>query len=203
METTGAYTQSHQGPQPRDNESVAREMEALLARRLPYFHRIAYRFLGNASDAEDAVQDALLTAYRHLDQFRGESQLSTWLSSIVFNSARMQLRRRPRHINVSLDEPIREERESSLAEQLASDEPTPEASCRRSEMRRDFAAAVTRLSPSLRTTLQLRDVEGFSIMETAEILGVSPGTVKAQLFRARARMRRLLSRHRTAVTSTP
>ena len=74
------------------HERVAREMEEVLSRRLPYFYGIAYRFLGNAADAEDAVQEGLLTAYKNLHQFRGEAQLSTWLATIVSNSARMQLR---------------------------------------------------------------------------------------------------------------
>jgi RNA polymerase sigma-70 factor (ECF subfamily) len=62
--------------------------------------------LGNVADAEDAVQDALLAAYTHLDQFKGQSKMSTWLSAIVHNSARMQLRGRLRHAHIPLDEPI-------------------------------------------------------------------------------------------------
>ena len=126
-----------------DYESAVREMEELLSRRLPYFHALAYRFLGNVADAEDAVQDAFLTAYKHLNQFRGESQLSTWLSSIVCNCARMRLRRRPRHIHVSWDEPAGAQREFTLSEQLACGRPSPEDECRLSEMKRHLAQAAT------------------------------------------------------------
>src|ERR1700756_1187939 len=81
-----------------------RALEKILSSGLPPLHRRAYRLLGNRADAEDAVQDALLAAYTHLDQFKGQSQLRTWLTSIVLNCARLQLRRRQRQINVPLDE---------------------------------------------------------------------------------------------------
>ncbi|MFY9910078.1 MAG: sigma-70 family RNA polymerase sigma factor [Candidatus Sulfotelmatobacter sp.] len=189
------------------HERVAREMEEVLSRRLPYFYGIAYRFLGNAADAEDAVQEGLLTAYKNLHQFRGEAQLSTWLATIVSNSARMQLRRRPRYTYVSLNEPIGTKYEAPLSERLASAGPSPEDDCRHSEMNGRLAKAASRLTPVLRTTLQLRVVEGFSILETAKILGLACGTVKAQLSRARSRMKQSLSRrssrrYGTAVTLT-
>ena len=207
MPDTVAQIQVDQRPEVPNHESTVRDMEDLLSRRLPYFYGLAYRFLGNAADAEDAVQDALLTAYRHLNQFRGDSQLSTWLTTIVCNSARMHLRRRPRHIHISLDEPTGEHQESSLSEQLACGGTNPEDDCRHSEMRRHLAYAATRLTPALRRTLQLRDLDGLSTRETAKILGLASGTVKAQLSRARAKVRRSLSRRlnrarRTALTST-
>src|SRR6201997_3632676 len=99
-------------------ENAARELQNVLSHRLPSFYKIAYRLLGNAADAEDAVQDALLAAYKHLDQFRGQSQMSTWLTTIVCNCARMQLRRRPRQIHVALDERIGDKQEYSVLERL-------------------------------------------------------------------------------------
>jgi RNA polymerase sigma-70 factor (ECF subfamily) len=207
MQHTGAYIHDDRRLEAPDYERAAREMEELLSRRLPYFHSVAYRFLGDAADAEDAVQDALFTAYKHLNQFRGDSQLSTWLTTIVCNCARMQLRRRPRHTHVSLDEPMGAKQEFSLSDQLAGGGPSPEDDCRRSEMKRHLAKAANQLTPALRRTFHLRDVEGLSIRETAKISGVASGTVKAQLSRARARMRRLLSQRRrtrrTPVVSIP
>jgi RNA polymerase sigma-70 factor (ECF subfamily) len=193
MQHRGDYIRGDRRSEAADYERAVREMEVLLSRRLPYFYGIANRFLGNAADAEDAVQDALLTAYKHLNQFRGDSQLSTWLTTIVCNSARMHLRRRPRHMHVSFDEPIGAGAEFPFSEQLACREPSPEDNCRHSEMNRLLAQAAIRLTPVLRKTLQLRVVEGLSILETAKILGVPTGTVKAQSSRARARMKRLLS----------
>src|SRR2546426_3197636 len=120
MQEGEAYIVSAQRLDAPNGESAAREMEELLWRRLPSFYRSVYRFLGNAADAEDAVQDALLSAYKHLDQFRGQSQMSTWLTAIVSNCARMQLRRRPSQIHVSLDERIGEERSEEHTSELQS-----------------------------------------------------------------------------------
>src|SRR6202161_3397620 len=86
------------------HQSAVLEMKEVLSLRLPYFYRCALRLLGNAADAEDAVQEALLAAYRHIDQFRGQSQMTTWLTTIVRNSALMQLRKRGRQIHLPLDE---------------------------------------------------------------------------------------------------
>jgi RNA polymerase sigma-70 factor (ECF subfamily) len=85
-------------------EKETQEMQDVLAQSMSSFYRRAYRYLGNAADAEDAVQDALLSACRHLDQFKGQSKMSTWLTTIVINSALTQLRRRSRQIHISLDE---------------------------------------------------------------------------------------------------
>ena len=112
------------------------EMQDVLSRCLPSFYRKAYRHLGNAADAEDAVQDALLSAYKHLDQFKGQSQMSTWLTAIVINCARMHLRKRPRQTHLSLDERFGEDQEYSLSERLAHSGPSPEDQCRNSEMDR-------------------------------------------------------------------
>ena len=68
------------------------EVLSVVSHCLPSLYRYAYRLLGNTTDAEDAVQDALLAAYKHLNQFRGDAQLSTWLTTIVINCARMHLR---------------------------------------------------------------------------------------------------------------
>lgn len=196
MPQTVAYIEGEQSLKVPDCKDRVREMEHLLSGRLAYFRRIAYRFLEDATDAEDAVQEALLTAYKHLNQFRGESQLSTWITTIVCNCARMQLRRRPRQTYVSLDEPIGEEGECALSGQLAGNNPSPEDDYRSLELRRHLDDAAAQLAPSLRRTFHLRDVQGLSIRETAHALGVSIGTVKAQSSRARARMRRLLSKRR-------
>src|SRR6266699_289620 len=106
MQATEAYIGSGQRVDLPIDEKGNREMQDVLSRSLPSFYRKAYRQLGNAADAEDAVQDALLSAYKHLDQFKGQAQMSTWLTAIVINSARMQLRRRPRQIHLTLDERI-------------------------------------------------------------------------------------------------
>ena len=88
----------------RGLEGAAQQLEQILASGLPSLYRTAYSILGNRADAEDAVQDALLTAYTRLNQFRGRAETSTWLTIIVLICARMHLRRRSRHAHLSLDE---------------------------------------------------------------------------------------------------
>jgi RNA polymerase sigma-70 factor, ECF subfamily len=170
------------------------EMSEVLSERLPSFYRTAYRFLGNTADAEDAVQDALLSAYKHLHEFRGECQLYTWLTAIVSNCARMQLRRRPRYMHVSLDGPVGEELELPLSERLADGRPTPEDEYREAQLKTQLRNLAERLSPTLRRVFQLRDLEGLSIREAADLLNVPAGTVKAQLSRARAKLTRSMRR---------
>ena len=132
------------------------------------------------------MQDALLSAYKHLGQFRGQAQLSTWLTTIVTNAARMQLRRR-RGSYLSLDE---EQGEDGLtfSEQLPDSRPSPEEVCSTAEARDRLVEGVKRLSPKLRQAFQLREIDGLSTKEAALILGVPEGTVKAQLARARAKL---------------
>src|SRR5580704_17205599 len=105
----------------------AQELDSVVSRYLPMFYKRAFRFLGNATDAEDAVQDALLSAYKHLGQFRGQAQLSTWLITIVTNAARMQLRRR-RGSYLSLDEEHGEDG-LTFSERLPESKPSPEEVC--------------------------------------------------------------------------
>ena len=164
----------------------AQELDSVVSRYLPMFYKRAFRFLGNATDAEDAVQDALLSAYKHLGQFRGQAQLSTWLTTIVTNAARMQLRRR-RSSYLSLDE---EQGEDGLtfSEQLPDSRPSPEEVCSTAEARDRLVEGVKRLSPKLRQAFQLREIDGLTTKEAALVLGVPEGTVKAQLARARAKL---------------
>ena len=164
----------------------------VLSGGLPSLYRAAYRLLGNTADAEDAVQDALLAAYTHLNQFRGQSKMSTWLSAIVHNSARMKLRTRLRHVHVPLEESTGETEKQSISEQLADHRPSPEDECQKTELGRRLARFQARLTPTLRKTFQLRDVDGLSIRETARILGVPCGTVKAQSARARKKLTELM-----------
>ena len=169
-------------------------IEEVVVERLGSFYRTAFRFLGNRADAEDAVQEALLSAYKHLHEFRGESQLSTWLTSIVANCARMQLRRRPRYIQISLDEPLGDDQEYSLSERLADVRATPEDECQQAELKVRLRKLSGLLSPTVRRTFQLRELQDLSIQETASILNLAEGTVKAHLSRARARIARSMRR---------
>jgi RNA polymerase sigma-70 factor (ECF subfamily) len=192
MHNHNSYVETDERLETPSKEGTTQAWEQVLSSRLPLFYRQAYRLLGNAADAEDAVQDALLAAYTHLDQFKGQSQLSTWLMSILVNCARLQLRRRPRYAHIALDEPIGESQTVSLSEQLPDQRPNPEDECRNSELSTRLTHFHGQLSPTLRRTFQLRAIDGLSIRETARILGVPTGTVKAQLARARKRLKKLM-----------
>jgi RNA polymerase sigma-70 factor (ECF subfamily) len=148
--------------------------------------------MGDPHDAEDAVQDALLSAYKHLDQFKGTAKMATWVTSIVTNSALTQLRRRPRKPHVSLDERLDEEQDYFLSDRLADARPSPENECMWSELHGHFLAFLAELSPTLRKTIQLRGMEGMSTSEVADVLGVSQGTVKANVSRARTKLKQLM-----------
>src|SRR6202022_2329656 len=150
---TAADMGSEQSADVPIHEKETREMQRVLSRSLPTFYRRAYRCLGNAADAEDAVQDALLSACRHLGQFKGRAQMSTWLTTIVTNSALTQLRRRSRQAHLSLDE------------RFGDCGPDPEAECIKSELHECLMRFVAELSPSLRKVLQLRDLDGLTTRE--------------------------------------
>ena len=176
-----------------ESETPSRaQMVSVLSQCLPSLHRYAYKLLGNQIDAEDAVQDALLAAYKHLNQFRGDAQLSTWLTTIVINCARMHLRKRSRHIHVSLDSRIGEEQEYPLSDILVDHRPNPEDECHRSTLKARLMKSAAQLSPTLRRTFHLRFVDHLSIGETARVLGVPIGTVKAQTARAKAKLQKLI-----------
>jgi RNA polymerase sigma-70 factor, ECF subfamily len=175
----------------------------ILSSGLPSLYRGAYRLLGNTADAEDAVQDALLAAYAHLDQFRGQSKMSTWLRAIVHNSARMQLRKRLRHIHVPLDEPIGEAEEESASQRLADNRPNPEDEFLSTELNTRLTHLQRQLTPTLRRTFQLRHIDGLSIHEAARILGVPLGTVKAQSARARKKLTQLMRRALKSKVQSP
>jgi RNA polymerase sigma-70 factor (ECF subfamily) len=163
------------------------EFDNAVSRNLPMFYKRAFRFLGNRPDAEDAVQDALLSACKHLGQFRGQAQLSTWLTAIVTNAARMQLRRRHRGSYLSLEE-AKGDDGLALSEKLPDLKPGPEEVCSASEARDRVLDGISQLSPTLRRAFQLRHIDGLTTKQAALVLGVPQGTLKAQLARARAKL---------------
>jgi RNA polymerase sigma-70 factor (ECF subfamily) len=203
MPDADALTQNAQYLDVADDQSPARDLQRVLSLSSPSFYRCALRLLGNRYDAEDAVQEALLAAHKHLHQFRGQAQLATWLTTIVRNCALMQLRKRPRQIHMSLNEQIGEEQRYFISERLADTRPSPEDECRNSELAAYLRKCTALLSPRLRRTFQLRVLDGLSIFETAQVLGLPHGTVKAQLARARRKLARYMQRALEPRSRTP
>jgi RNA polymerase sigma-70 factor, ECF subfamily len=147
--------------------------------------------VGNIADAEDAVQDAFLSAFTHMGQFGGQAKMSTWLTAIVINAAGMKLCQRSAQAQICLDE-TRREQNLLLAQRLPDHQPNPEEVCCRRELAERLADATTQLSPTLRKIIPLRDLDGLSIGKTAHLLGVPGGTVKAQLAMGRVRLREIV-----------
>src|SRR5712671_1273001 len=203
MPDADVRTQNAQCLDVADDQSPARDLQTVFSLSSPSFYRCALRLLGNRYDAEDAVQEALLAAHKHLHQFRGQAQLATWLTTIVRNCALMQLRKRPRQIHISLNEQIGEQQRYFISERLADTRPSPEDECHNSELAAHLRKCTALLSPRMRRTFELRIVDGLSILETAQVLGVRQGTVKAQLARARAKITRHMQRALEPLSRTP
>jgi len=165
------------------------ELEDAISRYLPAFYRRAYRYLKNPHDAEDAVQDALLSAYTHLDQFKGSAKMTTWLTSIVTNSALSYLRKRPRQAHASLDEPLAHDAGTCLADNLTDLRRGPEDECAVSELNRHLMQFMAELSPSFREAIQLRDFDELTTSEAAHVLGVPESTIKTRVSRARSQLK--------------
>jgi len=194
MPNTNAYVEVDGSLEIPSEERTTHAFGHILSTRLSFLYRKAYRMLGNAADAEDAVQDALLAAYAHLNQFKGQSEMATWVTAIVHNCARLQLRRRRSHVQVPLAEATGKNQILSVSEQLLDHRPNPEDECQHSELSTRLAHFYAQLSPTLRRTFRLRDIDGLSIRETARILKIPCGTVKAQSARARKKIKELMQR---------
>lgn len=146
--------------------------------------------LGDRSQAEDVAQETFLSAYRSLGRFRG-GNLRAWLMRIAVNSSRDVLRRRQRRPESSLDESL-----ENPTFQITSDAEGPDEAAVRSELNAEIQRAILSLSPEHSAVLVLVDVQGLSYGEAAEAVGVSIGTVKSRLSRARSRVRDALMRRR-------
>jgi RNA polymerase sigma-70 factor (ECF subfamily) len=154
--------------------------------------RTARAILRDDAEAEDALQEAYLRAYRAMGAFRGEAKLSTWLARIVANEALARRRKAVRRAEIV---PIRAGVEQDeLAQQADPRSPEgPADLAERRELRRLLEASIDGLSDSFRAVFVLRAVEGLSVEETAAALGLPEATVRTRFFRARGRLRKVLS----------
>src|SRR5512146_172814 len=166
---------------------------AMLMRRFNrQLYRLARAIIRDDTEAEDALQDAYLSAYRSLSQFRGDSSLATWLSRLVINQCLQRLRRNERRQNVipMIPSPADEE-----LDRIASDEfAAPDEATERAQMRDILERKIDALPESFRAVLVLRSVEELTVEETAECLGIPAETVRSRHFRARSLLREALAR---------
>lgn len=155
--------------------------EEMYNRHAAKLYNLAHRMLGNAADAEDAVQDTFLLAHRRLDSFRGEAALGTWLYRLAVNQCLDRLRSRAgreAQATDSLDKPA-----STWQPAGRADSPVE---------RMDLKRAIARLPEGSRSVFVLHDVEGLEHREIGKLLGISEGTSKSQLHKARLRLREML-----------
>jgi RNA polymerase sigma-70 factor (ECF subfamily) len=155
--------------------------------------RLATRITGNAQDAEEAVQDALLSVIRKIDTFRGDSAFGSWLFRIVTNAATS---RRRRGADVSLNDllPVLDEHGRHVAP-IADWSKSVDDPVHQTELRMALCSAILELPADYRTVVLLRDVEGLSHPEIAETLGLTVSNVKARVHRARLFLRKRLEAH--------
>lgn len=167
--------------------------EELVNRYEKKIFRLTMNITGNAEDAEDAMQEAFLKSYTHLQDFHGDSRFYTWLVRIAANEALMRLRKR-RPNQYSLDEPIEGE-DDLMPRELEDWDPTPEQRYAQSEMQGILKDVIGQLEPDYRIVFVLRDIEELSTQETSQTLGISVSAVKSRLLRARLKLRQKLNRY--------
>jgi RNA polymerase sigma-70 factor, ECF subfamily len=171
----------------RAREGDRAAFEELVRRHADRLYAVIVRFVADGAEAEEVTQEAFLRAWRNIDRFEGRSRFFTWLYRIGINEAKRRAARRPPAKLVSLDdEPIPEAPDWSEA---------PEARARQKDLRRVLEDAIRALPVDYRAPLILRDVEGLSTQEAAEVMDLGEAAFKSRLHRARLAVRRALDEY--------
>ncbi len=172
--------------------------DAALSRLLTLYaaqaYRVALGIMHNHHDAEDVMQESHLNAFRHLDQFRGESRFATWLMRIVARQAVTALRRRSQRREISLESVLETEDDRMITHLDVDPREGPEILALKVELRKILGAAIERLDPPCRVVFVMRELAGFSLEEISSAAGLSLSAVKARLFRGRRRTHRWIIR---------
>lgn len=167
--------------------------EQLMRQHNGRLFRVVRAILKDDAEAEDALQDAYVDAYRHIEDFKGTAQLGTWLTRIAVNHALMRLRKQRRERQViPIDD--RDPDSTARAEAVADDRvESPISAALRGEVRAMLERRIDELPVAFRTVFVMREVEEMTVDETAEVLSIPPATVRSRLFRARALLRDALA----------
>ena len=173
---------------PRPDDSKA--FEAVMRQHNRMLYRLARSILKDDAEAEDALQEAYLAAYRSLASFRGDSRMSSWLARIVINESYARLRKRKLAIVVPLSGEA-PDMETSMPDRESE---RPDALALRGELRALLVRRIDALPEQFRTVFVMRDVEDLSVEETAECLSIPEATVRSRAFRARALLRESIAR---------
>jgi len=172
--------------------------EILVHRHSQRILSIARRLTGHHEDAEDVLQQSLLKAFVHLQEFEGKSSFSTWLTRIALNEGLMLLRSRRRFPDVSIDT-ANDNEKNAVVLQLPHPGPSPEGAYMQAEQHATLSLAINRLGPNVRRAIQLNELNEMTARETARTLGVSISAVKSRILRGRKRMKETIEMYqRTA-----
>jgi RNA polymerase sigma-70 factor, ECF subfamily len=177
----------------KKGDSVA--FEILCRRPASVAFRLVRRIVGTREEAEDIVQESLQKAFTHLKSFKGDSRFSTWLNRIAINAALMRLRKNKVRRELSLDELSISQPDFSRFD-VEGQSLNPEQLYAQMEHRQMLCNAMNELNPRVRRALELRDLDERSTEETARMMGISIGAVKARVFHGRRKLRRLLNRRK-------
>lgn len=207
-EHTAAPREQADSSNPSDEVLIARAkqrdfeaFETLIGRYEDKVYRLAFRFVRNETEAKEIVQDTLLSVWRKLDSFKGDSQFGSWLFRVTANAALMRLRSQRRHAEISTEElpaGFLDTQQSSYGQvtgQGVNWSKRPDDEMQSEELRQQIQKAVDALPEIYRTVFLVRDVDGLSTEETAEALGLSIPTVKTRLHRARIALRGAIGAH--------
>ena len=173
---------------PADQVRIAsdRDFSEIVENNADFAYNVAYRILRNAEDAEDAVQEAFISAYRAFSTFKGQSKASTWLYRIVVNACLMKIRKEKSRTKYFVETGYND----TVIQDWGND---PEEAAVTSELRGVIESGLLGLSPDLRAAVVLRDVQGLSPEEAAESLGTSVAAFKSRLHRGRILLRKHMS----------
>jgi RNA polymerase sigma-70 factor (ECF subfamily) len=190
-ETFGSEAKLLDGLRAGDQSAYRRFVELNSAN----VYNVALKLLGDEHEAEDVLQETFLSAFRAMDRFEGRSQLSTWLYRIAYNASLMRLRKRDRMTTFSLDQPHNLTGDETEPRYLVDWSSLPDEELLSAEARQEMDRAIAELPETLRSAFVLRDIQGLSGSETAEVLGITVQAVKSRLHRARLRLRDALSEY--------
>ncbi len=160
-------------------------LDELFIPHMPGLYRAAAQVLRHPQDSEDALQEGLLSAFSHLDQFQGRAKFSTWLHSIVVNAALLKLRRRKREVAITSTDNEFDEADPTSSVSFPDNRPNPEEEYSAVERSRILEQEIRELPSPYRTVLQMCDIQGLMEREAAERLGTAVHVVKSRRFRGR------------------
>ena len=174
----------------RAADGSADAFNALMGMHERRMYAVALRMCGNPEDAQDCLQEAMLRIFRSISGFKAQSSFSTWVYRITMNTCLDELRRRKNRPNTSLDGLL------DAGWSPSDDEDTPERHAMRGEARQALRRFIGELPEDMRAAVVLRDVEGYSYDEIAEILNTNVGTIKSRISRGREKLRERISAQR-------